>query len=52
MALDEKIKLDLLVEMVQVLSERVQYLSHFIRMDKTHDQGIKDKIKKIKDKIE
>ena len=52
MAQDEKVKLDLLVDMVKSLSERVQYLSYFIRNDKVIDLKLKDKIKDIENQIE
>jgi hypothetical protein len=52
MAQDDKIKLGLLVEMINALDERVQYLSYFIGFDRTQDQKLKKKIKDIKDKFE
>ena len=52
MAQDDKVKLALLVDMVKVLSERVQYLSYFVRTNKETDKKIKAKIKDIENQIE
>lgn len=52
MAQEDKVKLKLLVDMVKALSQRVQYLSYFVKIDKETDKKIKDKIKDIEDQIE
>jgi len=52
MAQTDKVKLKQLVKMVKILSQRVQYLSHFIKKDKSLDVSLKDKITEIENTIE
>ncbi|MCH7826429.1 MAG: hypothetical protein IIC75_00410 [Bacteroidetes bacterium] len=52
MAQEDKVKLKLLVEMVKILNQRVQYFSYFVGIDKETDKKLKKKIKDIEDQIE
>ncbi len=52
MAQTDKVKLKQLVLMVKALNERVQYLSYYIKKDKSMDISLKDKITEIENTIE